>query len=137
MTRSMTRDDLPVVVEMEEGLFPENSMGEKTLATELSLGMGWVDDDPISGYLLARHGGGVLDITRLGVSPRARRRGVGTKLLESALELGHPTILTVRKDNEAAIRLYWKHGFRIVGHLPLADAWMMRVDPAKMQPKAG
>lgn len=131
MTRPMTRDDVPVVVEMEEELFPENSMGERTLSTELSLGMGWVDDDPISGYLLARYDGGVLDITRLGVSPRARRRGVGTKLLEKALELGHPTILTVRKDNEAALRLYWKLGFGIVGHLPLADAWVMRVNPQK------
>ena len=57
---------------------------------------------------------------RLYVDPEAQGRGLGPKLLEAALE--HPSLadadrvfLTVWEQNERAVRLYERFGFRTVG----------------------
>jgi ribosomal-protein-alanine N-acetyltransferase len=68
----------------------------------------------------ARRSEGLGWITTLAVLPQYRRRGVASALLtacEDALNL--PRIrLCVRKDNEAAIRLYHKYGYTQIGTWP-------------------
>jgi ribosomal-protein-alanine N-acetyltransferase len=55
-------------------------------------------------------------IQTIAVAPRAQRRGVGTALLEELIDearkrgVGHLD-LEVRADNDAARRLYERHGF--------------------------
>lgn len=91
--------------------------------------MGWVveEEGTIVGYLLMRSDeGGLLDITRLGVTESVRRKGVGRLLLERALLEGEEFILTVKKDNLPALSLYRARGFRIVAHLAGAHAWVMK-----------
>ncbi|GAA4477839.1 ribosomal protein S18-alanine N-acetyltransferase [Rhodococcus olei] len=76
------------------------------------------------------------EVHTIGVDPTHRRRGLGSVLLAELLRLadghGGPVFLEVRTDNEAAIALYRREGFEIVGtrrnyYQPSgADAYTMR-----------
>jgi ribosomal protein S18 acetylase RimI-like enzyme len=59
-------------------------------------------------------------ITTIGVLPEYRRRGVGAALLERCEVLlpGAKIRLTVREDNQPALRLYEKFGYRYLSRLP-------------------
>jgi ribosomal protein S18 acetylase RimI-like enzyme len=110
-----------------EGLLFENSMGARMVRQELSLGAGLVEEHgELQGYLLSREEEGILDVKRLGVHPTAQRRGIASALLVKAIEHADVVILTVQKNNLAALKLYFKHGFEIVAHLQGARAWVMR-----------
>jgi ribosomal-protein-alanine N-acetyltransferase len=59
-------------------------------------------------------------ITNIAVSPRYRRKGLGSLLLNKLIEIAEENkikvlMLEVRKSNEAAIGLYVKKGFEQVG----------------------
>jgi ribosomal-protein-alanine N-acetyltransferase len=76
------------------------------------------------------------EVHTIGVDPGCHRGGIGTLLLRALLAAagrrGGPVFLEVRTDNTAAIALYEKHGFRIIGlrknyYRPSgADAFTMR-----------
>lgn len=127
MLRAATKQDLPELLALEEKLFP-NAMGERLLQHELTRGCGWLAlvDGVVAGYVLVRRDDDLLDITRLGVHEEFRGRGLGRELLEKVLKEHFDVMLTVKKDNVKAIRLYRTHGFTIVGHLIAAEAWVMR-----------
>ena len=78
----------------------------------------------LGALVLSRRGDGeTLRVISLGVDPAARGEGIGRALLDHALEhagrLGLARIrLEVRRDNEAAIQLYLRAGFREVQRLP-------------------
>lgn len=128
MKRKATLEDAVALAELEAVCFPENNFNETTLANELVAGEGWLYfvDGQLVGYLLARHDADLTDITRVGVHPLHRNRGVGTALLEEALANSTAVMLTVRKDNTNALRLYIDHGFRIVGYLAEGTGWVLR-----------
>ncbi|MHC6213920.1 ribosomal protein S18-alanine N-acetyltransferase [Rhodococcus ruber] len=81
------------------------------------------EEGRLIGYAgLARLGTAVhpeLEVHTIGVDPRQRRRGVGgallAELLRTADAWGGPVFLEVRTDNDAAIALYRREGFEIVG----------------------
>lgn len=88
---------------------------------------------------LARLGSGMnpeSEVHTIGVDPQARRRGIGGALLADLLRVadrwGGPVFLEVRTDNDAAIALYRREGFDVVGtrkryYQPSgADAFTMR-----------
>ena len=104
-------------------------MGARMLRQELALGEGFLEerDGRLVAYLLRRREGGLQDILRLGVHPSYRRQGLAAGLLRHALQGPPTTILTVQKDNLAALRLYRGHGFEVAGHLHAAGAWVMRL----------
>jgi ribosomal protein S18 acetylase RimI-like enzyme len=132
--RLATTDDVQGLVNLEYELFPENNFNEKTLTNEILQGTTWVAyaGSTILGYCLCRMWDKTLiDILRLGVVEEARRAGIGTKLLQMALERAGDAMLTVRKGNDSAIRLYQKHGFQITGTLPQCYAWVMRTPPVR------
>jgi ribosomal protein S18 acetylase RimI-like enzyme len=65
-------------------------------------------------------GSGISMITTLGVDPEFRRRGIGSELLarcEADLPDGRVR-LTVRADNQPAIRLYEKSGYSFLSRVP-------------------
>jgi ribosomal-protein-alanine N-acetyltransferase len=124
--RAAHLSDAEEIAELESLLF-DNSMGERMIRHELKLGRGWVEEGtPLKGYVLTRREEGVMDITRLGVHPSAHRQGIGTTLLLQAMKGARDVVLTVQKDNVGAMKLYFKYGFEIVGHLQSANAWVMR-----------
>ena len=112
---------------LEVELF-DNAMPPAMLAREIEFGWGLVIGNPVEAYALVRANGNLLDLTRLGVTAASRQKGYGKALLEEVLRLGMPVCLTVLKSNAVALRLYKKYGFKIVGHLPADNAWLMATD---------
>lgn len=138
--RSMTRADLAAVLEIERSAFPV----PWTPATFRSLlrrrdAHLWVAEraGEVAGYAVVWM---VLDQAELGdiaVTERARRRGIGTRLLEAVVawlaERGvREVFLEVRESNVQAQRLYARHGFAEVGRRrgyyskPTEDALVLR-----------
>jgi ribosomal protein S18 acetylase RimI-like enzyme len=138
--RPAREDDVPELLALEAVLF-DNSMNEGMLLRELRAGEGFVLTQAIGhpgtilGYILTRDDGNVLDITRLGVCKEAQNLGFGTKLLQHVLQKNRPTILTVRKDNRRAVRLYKRHGFVVTGHFIAECAWVLRREPEPVPPQ--
>lgn len=124
--REATQDDLGRLEELEAELFFDNCMSRLRLASELQHGRGWVVEDGgvIVAYSLLRFEPRLVDLTRLGVATTHQGLGLGTYLLNHALQQGESVMLTVHRDNETAIRLYLRHGFRVIGILP--HSWLMR-----------
>jgi ribosomal-protein-alanine N-acetyltransferase len=88
------------------------------------------------GFLLARSMYESLELLKLGVFPHWQRRGIGTRLIETAFSEGsrrgcNRCFLEVRKSNQKAIQFYYAHDFRIAGTRmnyytdPVEDAWVM------------
>lgn len=78
------------------------------------------DDEPPSGYVAFRHGGGEAEMLRLAVDPHVRRRGLARTLVEHGLQrLRQEGVqschLEVRMDNEGAIAFYQALGFERSG----------------------
>jgi ribosomal protein S18 acetylase RimI-like enzyme len=122
--RPVTPSDAAELADLESILF-DNALGEKILEGEIARGKGWVLGDPIQGYILTVVDRDLVDITRLGIHPEAQGKGLGGLLLAKVLEEAPKVVLTVKKDNIRALRLYHKHGFEVVGHLSGAAAWIM------------
>jgi ribosomal-protein-alanine N-acetyltransferase len=86
---------------------------------------GWVAEEAgqVVGFLIARQVANDIEILNLAVRPDARRRGVGTALLTSAIKWGgsfhaESALLEVRASNLAALEFYEKHGFQATGRRP-------------------
>jgi [ribosomal protein S18]-alanine N-acetyltransferase len=122
--RPMTRAHVPAVAGLERDLFAAEPWSERTLRAELT--------EPGRYYLVALEGeqvvgyGGLADfgveghVMTLGVRADRQRQGLGDRLLRALLaEAGRRRIrrvlLEVAADNDAAKRLYGRHGFRPVG----------------------
>lgn len=138
--RRASTEDVPELMELEAALF-DNAMSETTLERELVAGEGylvrqWHESSAILGYILVREDGDLLDITRLGVRPEAQCLGLGTTLLKYILDRERTTVLTVKKGNARALRLYKRHGFVVVGHFIEARAWVLRRDARPAAPTA-
>lgn len=90
------------------------------LAIDGSLSLLAVLDDSPAGMIGCLPDGGRLELVSMWVSPTARGKGVGDRLVAEiarwAAEQGVPALyLSVRPDNEAAIALYARHGFADTG----------------------
>lgn len=75
---------------------------------------------PLMGYVCVWRVQGELWINNLAVHPSHRRRGLGTRLLQAALDMGRKlgcehALLEVRLSNQQARRLYRHQGFHTVG----------------------
>lgn len=114
-----------MIARFEQEVFPENSLNELSIEKELGAGRTWIAED--QGYALTRWDDDVVDLLRLGVLPRYQRQGLGRVLLRTVLHhADRPVILTVRRNNTSALRLYRQEGFNTVGYLPDADALLLR-----------
>ena len=85
----------------------------------------WVADliGGVAGFLVGRIAADEFEILNMAVSGAHRRTGIGSKLLEFALEFSRLSgstraYLEVRASNEPAIALYARHGFTECGRRP-------------------
>jgi ribosomal protein S18 acetylase RimI-like enzyme len=128
MLREVTQVDPEVLQEVEdiENLLFENSFNATTLGNELRAGARlWVEGAHcIEGYMIVRTVNGLTDILRLGVRPPYQRLGLGSAMLREVLETSSRVMLSVRKPNVDAIKLYRRLGFQITGDL--GDSWTMQ-----------
>jgi len=112
------------------------------LATPGTFGLlAMAEDQPI-GMVLCRGGADECEILTLAVAGAARRRGIGGRLLDAALDDARTRgaaamFLEVGAGNAAAVALYGSRGFRRVGRRagyyrvagkPPEDALVLRLD---------
>ena len=122
--RQASAEDLPRIAWLEEAAFGDPWPFD-LLAYEFGHPRGFLlvarwDDEPSSGYVAFRHGGGESELLRLAVDPAERRRGVARLLVEHGLrrlreEKVESCHLEVRMDNEGAIAFYQALGFQRSG----------------------
>jgi [ribosomal protein S18]-alanine N-acetyltransferase len=141
--------DLPAVHNLERDVFGVNAWSLPALAAELEpettqphdrLGgmrnaVVAVVDGALGGYALSRRSDEICDIVRVAVSPRFRRIGLGTALVEALLEAQVESctqaLLEVDAGNVAAISCYRRLGFTAIDRRPRyypdgADALVMQ-----------
>lgn len=129
--RAMTLEDLPAVMDIDRQSFPlpwpersyryellENPASHMLVAAQAAPG----GSIPV-GFIGFWHIVDEAHISTLAVHPDYRRTGLGAELLTSALDLATQlgadmATLEVRVGNDAAVNLYHKFGFRIVGRRP-------------------
>jgi ribosomal-protein-alanine N-acetyltransferase len=95
---------------------------ESLLQLEPVASSAWVAerDGIVTGFLIGRSAADEFEILNMAVSGAHRRRGIGSKLLEGALEFSRQAgiarvYLEVRASNGPAITLYKRHGFTECG----------------------
>ncbi|MEM2142906.1 MAG: ribosomal protein S18-alanine N-acetyltransferase [Candidatus Thorarchaeota archaeon] len=128
--RQFVQEDLPAVVEINRTCLPENYPDQFFLGLYYHAPKAFLVglfDGRIAGYIMCRVERGLSDlhipikkghIVSVAVLPHARRHGLGTALVRTAMaELkGYGVkeyILEVRRSNEGAISVYESLGFEI------------------------
>ncbi|GAA0599389.1 ribosomal protein S18-alanine N-acetyltransferase [Actinomadura livida] len=125
--RTMTGTDLPAVLRLEQGLFPEDAWSEEMLREELAeqprtrhYVVAEAPGGDLVGYAGLAAAGGQADVQTIGVRADQRGGGIGAALLtelldEAARRNSEAVFLEVRADNDGARRLYKRFGFDEVG----------------------
>jgi ribosomal-protein-alanine N-acetyltransferase len=124
----LRRADVGRCAEIEQLLFPgDDPWSARAFHSELDAGhlyLGAYDGDgELVGYaglaVVGRPGDFESSVHTIGVHPDYQGQGLGKALLRALLdradELSAPVFLEVRTDNDRAITLYERHGFRRVG----------------------
>lgn len=141
-TRAAVHRDLRAVASIERAVFPD-PWSHGMFVAHLRYGppeMFLIAEDAsgeVVGYALVRTVVDEAELLNIAVSPSARRRGVGIRLLRAAMQICRERgaewmLLEVRETNVAARTLYERHGFHPVGrrtgyyHSPREDAIVMR-----------
>jgi len=122
--RRMRRSDLDQVLDLERQLFAspwsremfEEELEEKRHVLALVI----EDRKSIAGYLIAYFVADEVHIANIGTAPGLQRRGIGERMMQNLLARARENGFTlahleVRRSNRAAITLYEKLGFKIVG----------------------
>jgi ribosomal protein S18 acetylase RimI-like enzyme len=125
-TRKATPDDIEALLRIEERCFEADRISRRSfrdlIASPTAETIVGEEGGAIIGYamILIRKGTALARLYSLAVDPDAKSRGVGALLLEAAEQAAfdHDRLLMrleVREDNERAIALYRRHGFRPIG----------------------
>ncbi len=123
--RRATLDDVPVLLELEQ-TFPGDRLERSNFRhflTKAKADIWLAEENGIflgDAVVLYRQGFHSARLYSIVVSPNARGKGIGAKLLshceEAAKERGCITLrLEVREDNDAAISLYRSRGYDLIG----------------------
>lgn len=121
--RPATSADAPALAVLERAAFTdpwsEASLRE-ILVSSVAFGFVAEEGGAILGYVLGRVVAREGEVLNLAVDPARRRSGIGRRLLQLALtrfrEGGAAEVfLEVRESNVAALELYGKEGFAVVG----------------------
>ncbi len=123
LVRPATADDLDAVMAIESTTFADDAWSTASMASELSSPhthylVALAEDGAVDAYagLSAPEGSGQGDIQTIAVAERARRRGLGRRLLLDLLAEARrrgavEVLLEVRADNPGAQELYASLGF--------------------------
>jgi ribosomal-protein-alanine N-acetyltransferase len=148
--RPMRWWDVETLLPLERELFGADAWSAETWWGELaqvgSHGAGrWYvvacdEADASVGYAGASVNGSEADVMTIAVAPHAQGEGLGARLLEALLQNASERgatqmLLEVRADNEAAQRLYARHGFEQIarrrGYYGDTDGLIMRLRPLR------
>lgn len=122
--RDLHWTDIEQLARLEPELFADDAWSEQTWWSELAGRprrdyVAGVEGAEVIGYAGLDHGGEVADIMTVAVSPAARGRGLGRRLLDelearAAARRAASVMLEVRADNTPAIGLYERAGYAVV-----------------------
>ena len=130
---------LPTVLFIEQEAFSPSWM-EGSLLSELDNEDACfalaVDENEVLGFCVLHQAADEAEIYQIAVRADRKRRGAGDMLMDAVLDHARKTgavavYLEVRKSNDAAIKLYKKHGFKSEGRrknyysCPVEDALVM------------
>lgn len=89
-------------------------MIKKEIISDTDSVYNYLDDEKILGYVEIRLVDGVVDIMNLFVNEENRHQGIGTSLMNEVIEKEDYSriMLEVNENNNQAIRLYSKLGFK-------------------------
>ena len=89
-------------------------MIQKEILSDTDSIYNYMDGDKVLGYLEIRLVDGVLDIMNLFVNEEDRRKGIATELMNKMIQEENYSriMLEVNENNDSAIRLYNKLGFK-------------------------
>lgn len=121
--RAMETRDVGAVLQIQEGSREAAQWTRAAYEGFARAGaLAWVAESEgrVAGFLVARAAGGEMEILNLAVDAGARRRGVGSALLQAALTWAKRSFvkrmfLEVRASNEGARKFYEGHGFEFAG----------------------
>ncbi len=120
--RRLKERDIARLSELEKELFsdpwPERSFRNELKNSKISFSYVLEDDNQIIAYLIAWCYAGEVHIGNIAVDKTFRRRGLAERLLKHLFqECGdyEEAFLEVRESNRAAVALYLKMGFEILG----------------------
>lgn len=140
--RKLAASDVPTVFTILQES-PEAAAWSQESLLQLSSAdpAAWVAerDGVLAGFLIGRIAADEFEILNMAVSGGHRRNGIGSKLLETALEFSRiagcaRAYLEVRASNEPAIALYARHGFAECGcrayyyREPIEDALLLSLN---------
>ena len=142
-TRPMRWWDIADITPLEADLFGPTAWSEAAFWGELALANRTYrvaeDEEGIVGYAGLMSMAPTADVQTIAVVPRARRRGVGRRLLRELLDAARRThctevLLEVRADNDSAIALYVDEAFEVIArrtgyYADGQDALIMRRRP--------
>ncbi|MBU3752793.1 MAG: ribosomal-protein-alanine N-acetyltransferase [Candidatus Nanopelagicaceae bacterium] len=123
--REMIALDIPVLVGMEKEIYPESPWSAAQFREELAgiprsrKYVVAIDENEIVGYGGIALAGDVADIHTLTVTPKFRRQGIATELLQQLEEWASAQgittfMLEMREGNSEAQPLYEKHGYEVI-----------------------
>ena len=128
MIRPFSPADLPAILQIEKESFPKSPYHWRTFMELYILYpetfLVFTDKAPeeekekILGYIVYTPEGHIISIA---VHPIHRRKGIGRKLIQRAMEDSYQKELwaEVRRSNQGAQAFYFQMGFRITGVVPL------------------
>lgn len=140
--RRMTRGDLDAVAAIERVSFSSpwsrESFRRLLARPDTDLFVAEIDGR-VAAYAVLWYAAEEAELGNLAVSPTDRRRGLGARLLDRAIECARARgarrlFLEVRRSNAAAERLYRTRRFQTVGfrpryyQRPVEDALVLRLD---------
>ncbi len=120
--RSAIPDDVPALHAIEQEAASAAHWTQEQYGRLVDSGVVLVAEEGgnISGFVCAKIVAGDWEIENMVVAKQGRRRGIGSGLLRELLHRSRSdgsvaVWLEVRESNQAARRLYEKHGFRRIG----------------------
>lgn len=119
MIRPATLLDIEALAHIEVACFGSQAWSEGQLRSEFSVGRQLVvatENDEVRGYACTQLDSEVAELFRIAVAGAARQQGLGTTLLESAIDTATTAgaermLLEVSDDNSPAISMYERAGF--------------------------
>jgi ribosomal protein S18 acetylase RimI-like enzyme len=111
-------NDVEALIQIDLSAFPSEPLDRTVWERAVERGDVLVIGQPAVGFLLSNDDLSGRTIVRVGVEANQRRRGLGTKLVETARTGVNLVQLMVDQSNRRAINLYERLGFKIVGEIP-------------------
>jgi len=126
VTRKATPDDIEALLRIEERCFDADRISRRSFRALIARPTAETiiaeEGGTIVGYamILFRKGTALARLYSIAVDPDAKSRGIGSLLLDAAEQAAfdHDRLLLrleVREDNQRAIALYKRHGYRPIG----------------------